>query len=343
MGTHCRAHTRGVSIMSDTIALPDRAKILVLRQDRIGDVFVSTPVLYALRERYPHAQIDFLLSRNNTAASFALEPVVNKIHVLRKNSLQMLQLLWRLRRTKYDLLIDLNHTASSTSNLLIRSAAAQQSIVLETSRPTPATIAVPQGDRRIRHIIDVLCDLLLPLGISISAAQRRPQIVVDPEIMNDMRAKLDEGRERKILGIQISGSSSDRMYPIQALERVIPAIQQQFPSVRIVVMCAPSERSLAEELARNTSVEFVNPGSSYQHFAALIASCTWLLSPDTAAIHVAAAFNVPSVVMFCRDHRGYANWLPYQAPCWPIITEDAFLSSISSESVVDQVVSMMTC
>ncbi|MFN4986318.1 MAG: glycosyltransferase family 9 protein [Ignavibacteria bacterium] len=328
--------------MSDAITLPERAKILVMRQDRIGDVFVSTAVLHALRNRFPEAQIDVLLSRNNMAASFAIEPVVDSIHILRKNSLQMLRLLWTLRWSRYDVVIDLNHTASSTSNLLIRCAAARHSIVLETARPSTATTVVPQGDRSIRHIVDVLCDLLLPLGISIPLEARRPKVTVSNEIMTEVRAKVAFITSKQILGVQISGSSRDRMYPIEALEQAIPAIKERFPSVDIVVMSAPSERIQAEQLARTTGAAYVDAGPTYQHFAALIASCTWILSPDTAAIHVAAAHNVPSVVLFSRDHRGYVNWLPYDAPCWPIITEDSSLGSIATEMVVDNVASMMT-
>jgi ADP-heptose:LPS heptosyltransferase len=329
--------------MSEAIAVNDRAKILVMRQDRIGDVFVSTPVLHALRERFPHAQIDFLLSRNNAAALFAIEPLVNKIHVLHKNSMQMLLLLWRLRSSRYDVLVDLNHTASSTSNLLIRCTGARRSIVLKTSRPTPATDQVPQGDRSVRHIIDVLCDLVLPLGIDIASEDRRPRVPIRHDIMNEVRAKLQAGVSNQILGVQISGSSTDRIYPNGALEQVISTISRQFPAVKIVVLSAPSDRPRAEALAAHTGTEYVDPGQSYQHFAAAIACCAWLLSPDTAAIHVAAAHNVPSVVLFSRDHRGFLNWLPYNSPCWPIITEEASLSSIAPELVIGKVASMMTC
>lgn len=328
--------------MPSAIKLSAQAKILIMRQDRIGDVFVSTPFVYALRERYPSARVDFLLSRNNVAASFAVAPAVNQIYVLKKNSFSMLMLLWKLRAADYDLVIDLNHTTSTTSNMLISTAKAKHSIVLETDKPTPATHVVPQGDRRLRHIVDVLCDLTIPLGFDIAQDQRRLVIPISDQLLRDVRNSMVQGFAGKILGIQISGSSVERMYPPELLRVVVAAIEQQFPEVNIVILSAPSDRPAAEIVIAGTRARCFDAGSGYERFAAAIASCDWLLSPDTAAIHVAAAHDVPSVVLFSRDHRGFLNWLPYGSYCLPIITEEAALSAIPADEVVRSVATMMS-
>lgn len=330
------------NMSSALIDLPPRPKILLMRQDRIGDVFVSTPLFHAMRQRFPEAQIDVLLSRNNKAAEFAIRLVVNNVHILRKNSPDMLRLLWKLRRERYDLLVDLNHTVSTTSNMLISSAKAKHSIVLESSKPSPATYIVPQGDRRRRHIVDVLCDLTIPLGFEIAPDQRRPLIPIADQLLRDVRESMAQGSDRKILGIQISGSSLERMYPPELLRVVVASIEQQFPEVNIVVLSAPSDRPAAEIVIAGTRARYFDAGSGYERFAAAIASCDWLLSPDTAAIHVAAAHDVPSVVLFTRDHRGYMNWMPYGSFCLPIITEQEALSAIPSDDVVSNVATMMS-
>ncbi len=329
------------NMSSALIDLPSRPKILLMRQDRIGDVFVSTPLFHALRQRFPDAQIDVLLSRNNKAAEFAIRSVVNNVHILRKNSLNMLRLLWRLRRERYDLLVDLNHSASTTSNMLISSAKAKHSIALETNKPTPATHIVPQGDRRTRHIVDVLCDLLLPIGIVIPRPERQPRIMIRQDVRQHARSALRIHEHERILGVQISGSSNDRMYPAESWRIVLTLIKNQLPDVSIVVLSAPSEYEQAARLAQQVGARFVNPGNTYEHFAAAIAECDWLASPDTAAVHVAAACNVPSVVLFTKDHRGYLNWMPYGSFCWPIITEQASLSAIPTTAVIDNVGAMV--
>ena len=55
--------------LDETVDLA-HASILLVRQDRIGDVLISTPLVAALARHYPGAAIDFFLSRNN---AFVLE------------------------------------------------------------------------------------------------------------------------------------------------------------------------------------------------------------------------------------------------------------------------------
>lgn len=328
--------------MSAPIVLSDNPKILFLRQDRIGDVFVSTPVVRAVRNLYPNAEIHFLLSKNNIAAEFALQQFVNKILVLNKSLPAMTAMLVGLRRTRYDLVIDLNHTASTTSVMLRRAAKAGYCIALQTERDQAVTHAVPQGDRSVRHIVDVLCDLTLPLGLSIPEHDRRPIVEPAYDIMNIVSQKVRLGVSYKVLGVQISGSSVNRMYPADSMIEVIRRIAAYDTEIAIVVLSAPSEESIAQSVAQQTGALHITPGSTYEHFAAAIASCDWLVSPDTAAIHVAAAHNIPCVVLFSRDHRGFLNWLPYQTYCDSVITDSPSLATISPAIIADKVCAMIS-
>ena len=47
--------------------IPESPSILILRQDRLGDVLMSTFFLAALREHYPKSHIAILLGKNNEA------------------------------------------------------------------------------------------------------------------------------------------------------------------------------------------------------------------------------------------------------------------------------------
>ena len=46
----------------------NKARLLFIRQDRIGDVLVSTPLFGSLRHHYPQMQLDIIVGRNNIAA-----------------------------------------------------------------------------------------------------------------------------------------------------------------------------------------------------------------------------------------------------------------------------------
>ena len=58
-------------------------RILVIRRDNIGDLVCATPLLAALRERYPQAHLAALVNSYN-AGVLAGNPHVDAVHVYTK-------------------------------------------------------------------------------------------------------------------------------------------------------------------------------------------------------------------------------------------------------------------
>lgn len=91
-------------------------RILVVRAGALGDTLMATPVVTALRERYPRASVDFLAS---AAAAPLLEGVPDLHDVFplyQRNvpywlSFEKMGLVSRLRQSRYDLAIVLEHAA----------------------------------------------------------------------------------------------------------------------------------------------------------------------------------------------------------------------------------------
>lgn len=95
-----------------------RAKILVVRPDRIGDVVLSTPVFEAIKKNYPEYELHALV-RDAVVPVVENNPNISKILVYRPGSLHSgVSGLWRLirtlRRERYDIAITLQVTAFVT-------------------------------------------------------------------------------------------------------------------------------------------------------------------------------------------------------------------------------------
>ncbi|GAA5784510.1 glycosyltransferase family 9 protein [Chitiniphilus shinanonensis] len=88
-------------------------KILIIRRDNIGDLVCTTPLIAALRQRFPQAAIDFLVNSYN-APVVEGHPQVDRVFVYTKAKhaggararlgayLDRLGLAWALRRRGYD-------------------------------------------------------------------------------------------------------------------------------------------------------------------------------------------------------------------------------------------------
>ena len=80
--------------------------ILVLQLRRIGDVILTTPAVAALKKRFPEAAIDFLVEKPG-AEVLAGNPHIRKIQVYEAiNWRQALSEMSRVRRARYDWVID---------------------------------------------------------------------------------------------------------------------------------------------------------------------------------------------------------------------------------------------
>src|SRR5436190_6996679 len=90
---------------ADLVAsLGDRPSILLLRQDRLGDVMMSTFMIEALCRKYPEANIALLLGRNNKRAAPLLTGKCD-VYVYSKDLLKDVETMRRIRRRKFDIAI----------------------------------------------------------------------------------------------------------------------------------------------------------------------------------------------------------------------------------------------
>ena len=90
-------------------------KLLIVRLGALGDIVHALPVAAALRERFPHAQIDWLVDARH-AALLDLVPVVDRRIAVESRSLRSLIAVVRQLRTE-------GYTASVDLQGLIKSAA----------------------------------------------------------------------------------------------------------------------------------------------------------------------------------------------------------------------------
>ena len=97
----------GMRIFGGGFRLDEAKKILIVRNDRIGDVVLTLPMATAIRRRFPQAEVHFLL-RRYTAPLAAGHPDVGKVVVVPdslKDRAAYDRCLREIRTEKYDLAI----------------------------------------------------------------------------------------------------------------------------------------------------------------------------------------------------------------------------------------------
>jgi ADP-heptose:LPS heptosyltransferase len=108
------------------------------------------------------------------------------------------------------------------------------------------------------------------------------------------------------VGIIVGGRGRKRWLHEQLLE-LIRDIQHR-PGVAVVLFPGPEERHEAARLNRDlVHPVVVAPQLGIRDFAALLSSCTLVVTGDTGPMHLAAAVGVPTVAVFHATRaRSYA-------------------------------------
>lgn len=314
----------------------NRCKFLFIRQDRIGDVLVSSPLFELLKSSFPHASLDVLLSPKNEFV-LAHNPFINRRWVYRKNLIHAFTLLFELRSQQYDFVIDLMDNPSTTSTLICHLSGARWRVGLEKENSFAYDIVVPCPSRRDTHIVDRLARLLTPFGIDPERHQLSLRFYLPQETEESVNASLrTRGWDKHTLvAINISAGHETRFWGVAKYRRLLALLQSAYPSFRFMILCKQEDHPRAQEIASGYVNAHVPPATSFDEFAAYIRHSHFLVTPDTSATHLAAGFGVPSVVLYVQSDKSLRIWEPYGTISEALIADVDDLGVIPPEDVLN--------
>lgn len=327
------ARADGVSERPDWGARPHR--VLFLRQDRIGDMIVSTGLLRAISSAHPTISLDVLASPAN-APIIREESYVNTVHILDKRQpWGYATLARRLRRARYDAVIDCMVTAPSRTAMMLMLATGAPHRIGISGRGVDEVLTLAVSQRTgVRHIVDQLATLGTAFGIDSDATDFRPQLTLaTAERVEAEQAWSSAGAtaDTRRLLVNVSAGHPDREWPGRHFVGAMRELRTHHPEIRALVIGSPAEAERSQVIASQAGAQ-VAPTAGIQQAVALVAASDLVLTPDTSIAHAAAAFRKPAVVMYTP---GVAEWWhPYGSPYRAITTRDATLATLPMEPVL---------
>src|ERR1043166_4403081 len=182
-------------------------RVLFLRHDRAGDMILSTGVMRAIARSHPTITMDVLASPANAAVLDAADYVTNVVIFDRKKPSSYPRTLMRLRRARYDAVIDCMVTAPSVTTLLLVLASGARYRVGIAGRGNDAAfnVTVPPETRPGAHMVDLLAALAPAFGVDAGVVERRPVL----ELTDDEggRAEVIWDRPRSVRRVLVNVSA----------------------------------------------------------------------------------------------------------------------------------------
>jgi predicted lipopolysaccharide heptosyltransferase III len=307
--------------------------ILLLQLKRIGDLILTLPAIATLRENFPSAQMTLAIS-SECADLLPGIPNVNRILLVRRN-LRDLALFLRLAREGFDYCIDF--TRNDRSALLAFLSGARKRIVYRRRDRFQERRARVYSDfvkvrKLAMHTIDYNLALIGPLGVrNVSRALRL-------ELPQEVREKANALRRDSKINepYVIFHPGSARAEKFWESERWADVIEHVRSGSQIsVVLTGGASRAEQKHLREvkgrlRQSVVDLSGKTDLLTLAALLERARLLVTVDSAPMHLAAATQIPQVILFGPTNP--FHWRPLESPALILQGESATpITEFSSE------------
>lgn len=296
----------------------ERLRILVIRNDNIGDMVCTLPLIQGLRNLHPKARISILANTYNRAVLEG-HPSVDEVITYTKQAhrrsvtatvlgaIQKASMIARLAARRFDLAIAAATPVSPRTRNLLRWIA-----------PKRAVFAV---DPTQGHEAERVWSLGRALGFEGPPPAARIQ--PDPNLTRRIRKVLDEHFRGRHLAIHISSRKPSQQWPTTHFVELIRDLAAQKPEWDFVLLWSPGEDTggahpgddqKAREIVSATAGLRVHPVATphLPDTIATLAACDAFIGSDGGAMHLAAAVGLPIVCLF--GGSSVAQWHPWKTP-----------------------------
>ena len=308
-----------------SLAERDFERILLVKPSSLGDIVHALPVLAGLRRRYPSAHIDWLVSRP-LAPLLEAHPGLNEVVIFDRRAIGQVThgataartlwaLLGALRRRRYGLVVDLQGLFRSGVFSWATRAAVRLGFrrsrelawlfytdyIPEPSAPSGSGAPHPANPADV-HAVDrnvAVGELLgfapAPVAFALPLPERvRIEVAELLDVEGVSSIETDRG---SFVAIVPGTRWETKRWPAARFAEVIDVLQAEgWPCV---LAGAPDEAALCAEIVETCGTDVVNLAgrTRVDQFAGLLAASALVVCHDSAAAHLAVAFDRPLVCL----------------------------------------------
>lgn len=251
-------------------------KILIIKLSSLGDIVHAIPSLNALKQKYPEAQIDWLVYKS-FAPILETQRSISKIIILENKKLSsLLATKAKLKKENYDLVIDMQG--------LIKTAVLARSISAKT-----------RGFKEPREKIAALCykekiDAGNIMDDSMHIVERNLLLAQSPMPPAAFNALEQEAKLQNRLCIIPSTTWQTKLWQAEKWAKLIDSIKSSQPELEIYILGTIKELIYIEEIISQTkSPLHIVVNKKLTELPEFFSTMSTVIGVDTGPLHIAAA------------------------------------------------------
>jgi len=289
--------------------------ILILKWGALGDLIMATSTIKAIRENYPEAKITMFtnhLMNDILPQGF----IVDEYIFLKKNGPNVddsffihLYKIWKLRKRKFDLAVDLKWKSERASVLTYLSGAKIKVGYWERIYNKCYTHSVkhPIGGY---HEVHRNLDVIKQIGLKVT--DENPLVFISEEDKKSADKYFESNSidKNNTICIHVGASKPNRAWSSERFTQLADRLIKKY-NVNIILTWGPNEFDLVKNISEKlgTNVFLSPPTKSVSLLAAIIQNCSMFISVCTGPMNVANAVKTPIVALLGSTDP--ADWSPY--------------------------------
>ncbi len=278
-------------------------KFLIIRFSSIGDIILTTPIVRSLSSAYPDAEIHYL-TKAQYAGLLAPNPHIDRLHLLKDD---LRPIITQLKQEGFTQIIDLHNNLRTWRVGLALGVPWRRFPKLNFEKFLLTSFKIDRLPNL--HIVERYARAL-PSGVQLD------ENGLDFFISNAARVEADQLLDARLssgqpVGVVLGGKFATKRWPNAYFAQLLQQLDAP-----VILFGGPDERADADaiitESGRDEVLDVVGK-VTLQTAGALIQHCQYVLTHDTGLMHMAAALQIPTYVLWGNTVPKFGMY-PYRAP-----------------------------
>ena len=298
-------------------------RLLVVRNDNVGDVLCCTPAIRALRKAFPRAYLAALVVGYSQDAITG-NPDLDEVFVYEKakhrpdrnrvvSLFKQFQVEYRLKKKDFDLVIGLRSSFSWAEAWLVYFTGAPFRLGYDPGRGRNRKFAffynlrVPAAPQA--HEVERALYLVKTLGVQ--PAEKHLTVTI-PQAERELAESFLHQRKidpRNLIGFHLSSRLPANRWSPEKFVALATRLVREGGKI-VVLTWGPGDEDKAGEIQKRAGDGvYLFPTPSFKRLGAIQQCCRAFVSPDGGAMHFSTAVGTPTVGLFGKTNP--ENWAPW--------------------------------